>query len=240
MTRMEDMDRERMPSVLADGLIAAWPIFLGYVPIGMAFGVLAQKAGISLVEILLMSVIVFAGSSQFIAVSMLAAGADAPTIIITTFAVNLRHLLMSSSLAVYLTGETKKVLTFFAYGVTDESFAINLAKFKDGRWDKNRALVVNHSANIVWIISTILGGYSGQFIPEKAFGIDYALIAMFIGLLMFQMNALKYYIIAIVSGTLAVVIALLVPGNWYIVIASVVSATLGVIFENRRVKNGKN
>jgi 4-azaleucine resistance transporter AzlC len=95
------------------GVVAAWPICLGYAPIGLAFGVLAEKAGLSPLEIGLMSVIVFAGSSQFIAVSMLAAGASALSIVATAFVVNLRHFLMSSALAVYLKNSDRKKLTFF-------------------------------------------------------------------------------------------------------------------------------
>ena len=76
---------------LVEGSAAAWPICLGYVPIGLAFGVLAQKVGLHPFEIGLMSVLVFAGSSQFIGISMMAAGAAPGAIILTTFMVNLRH-----------------------------------------------------------------------------------------------------------------------------------------------------
>ncbi len=87
---------------LAQGARAAWPICLGYFPIGLAFGVAAQKAGLTCAEIGFMSLLVFAGSSQFIAISLLASGAGFPAIVTTTFFVNLRHVLMSSALAVYL------------------------------------------------------------------------------------------------------------------------------------------
>ncbi len=217
-------------SFLKKGFIEAWPICLGYIPIGMAFGVLAQKAGLTPLEIGLMSVIVFAGSSQFIAVSMISSGASIAAIIFTTFAVNLRHLLMSSSLSVFLKRASRLKLTVFAYGVTDESFAVNYVKFKQGGWDHNSALVVNHLPNMTWIAFTTLGGYGGRFIPEGAFGIDYALIAMFICLLSFQLRAWKYVFTAIVAGISAVVLALIIPGNWYIVLASVIAATMGVLF----------
>ena len=221
---------EKADSFLKRGFIEAWPICLGYIPIGMAFGVLAQKAGLTPLEIGLMSMIVFAGSSQFIAVSMISAGASIATIILTTFAVNLRHLLMSSSLSVFLKRASRLKLTLFAYGVTDESFAVNYVRFKQGGWNHNSALVVNHLPNMTWIGFTILGGYGGRFIPEGAFGIDYALIAMFICLLSFQLKARRYIFTAIVSGFSAVVLSLIIPGNWYIVIASVIAATLGVVF----------
>jgi 4-azaleucine resistance transporter AzlC len=210
------------------GLRAALPIWVGYAAVGIPFGVLARQAGLSPLQIALMSIIVFAGSSQFIAVSMIGSGASIVPIIITTFFVNLRHLLMSSSLALYLKGTSKGILSLFAYGVTDESFAVNLTKFMQGGWDVNRALVVNHTANAVWIASTIAGGYLGQAVPEGALGIDYALTAMFIALLVIQLRNHLIIVLAILSGLLSLIFSLLLPGAWNIVLASIIAASAGV------------
>ncbi|MCD6567749.1 MAG: AzlC family ABC transporter permease [Dehalococcoidia bacterium] len=230
---MADKDGANTRSEIMQGLIAAWPICLGYIPLGLAFGVIAQKAGLYPLEIGFMSLLVFAGSSQFIAVSMLASGAGAASIIFATFTVNLRHFLMSSSLALHLGSVRKRILPLFAYGVTDESFAVNLSKFKSGDWDIRRGFVVNHAANITWIASTVIGGYCGQFIPAKAFGIDYALIAMFIGLLVFQFKGRKYVMTAGIAGAMAIVLSLILPGNLYVVLASIMAATLGVLLTKR-------
>lgn len=219
---------------MKEGVRAAWPICLGYVPIGLAFGVLAQKAGLHPLEVGLMSLLVFAGSSQFIAVSMISAGAGVLPIIVTTFTVNLRHLLMSSSLALYLGRLQRGWISLFAYGVTDESFAVNLTRFRDGPWHWRPALVLNHTANLVWIISTVLGALGGQFIPAGAFGIDYALVAMFLCLLVFQLRGELYAITALLAGILAVVLALVIPGNAYVVIASIAAATIGVFLKHLR------
>ncbi len=218
------------------GLTASWPICLGYIPIGLAFGVLAGKAGLTPLEIGLMSLIVFAGSAQFIAVSMLTSGSGAAAIIATTFIVNLRHLLMSSALAVFLKLETRRKLSLFAYGVTDESFAINYSRFKQGGWSLNQALVLNHSANMVWFLSTVAGGFGGAWIPDGAFGIDYALIAMFICLLVFQLKGRIYIITAITAGCLAVLFALILPGNLHVIIGSVLAATLCVFIKPEKNK----
>lgn len=215
------------------GLKAGWPICLGYVPIGMAFGVLAQKSGLSPQEIGLMSLLVFAGSSQFIAVSMLSSGAAHSAIILTTFVVNLRHFLMSSALAVSLGRQSRLKLSLFSYGVTDESFAVNLARLQVGGWDLHRSLVVNHCANFAWIVSTVAGGLGGQYIPADAFGIDYALNAMFICLLIYQLRDRATVLVAIVSGGLAVGLAVLIPGNSYIVLAAVIAATIGVVVKRQ-------
>ncbi|MEE8390137.1 MAG: AzlC family ABC transporter permease, partial [Anaerolineae bacterium] len=81
------------------GIIQAGPIVLGYIPIGLAFGVLAQKAGISTLNTLLMSLLVYAGSSQLIAVGLFASGVPALSVVLTTFVVNLRHVLLSAALS---------------------------------------------------------------------------------------------------------------------------------------------
>jgi predicted branched-subunit amino acid permease len=87
---------------------------------------------------------------------------------------------------------------------------------------------------MTWIISTIMGGFGGQFIPSGVLGIDYALIAMFICLLVIQFRGLKYVVTAIIAGFLAVLCSLALPGNAYILLASVVAATVGVFIKNHR------
>ncbi|MBN2284473.1 MAG: AzlC family ABC transporter permease [Deltaproteobacteria bacterium] len=216
---------------IRDGVLGAWPICLGYLAIGLAFGIIAQKAGLNCLEIALMSLLVYAGSAQFIAVSMLGAGAGILPIVATTFTVNLRHVLMSSSLAIHLRNIGPGWLSLFSYGITDESFALNIARFRDGGWDWRRALVLNHTSNLTWVLFTVLGGYTGHFIPSGAFGIDYALIAMFICLLILQIRGLIYVIVALAAGVCAVILSLLFEGNAYIVIASIAAASLGVILK---------
>ena len=227
-------------TILKEGLNAGWPICLGYLPIGMAFGVLAQKAGLTPLQIGMMSILVFAGSSQFIAVSMLASGASVPAIITTTFVVNLRHMLMSSALAVYLRAAHRGLLALYAYGVTDESFAVNLPRFNARNWSLSRALVVNHAANLTWLICTVAGGIGGRFIPEGTLGIDYSFIAMFICLLIYQIRKLIHLLTAVIAGLTAVGLALLIPGNTYIVIASITAATVGVIIQRKVMKSNSN
>lgn len=231
---MKDPSGKTYSAVITDGAKAAWPICLGYIPVGIAFGVIAQKTGLTLLEIGLMSCIVFAGSSQFIAVSMIGSGAGLLPIIITTFTVNLRHLLMSSALAVHLRLTDPRLIALFSYGVTDESFALNLGRFRMGEWTWREALAVNHVANATWIVSTIAGGYAGSLIPPGAFGIDYALVAMLLSLLIFQLRDSLYVAVAAFSGLLAVVLAITLPGNLYMVIAPIIAASLGLLAAIRR------
>ncbi len=215
-------------------LVAAWPICLGYFPIGLAMGVLARQAQLPWWAVALMSLLVFAGSAQFICVAMLAAGSSAAAIIGTTFIVNLRHLLMSSALAVYLHGVKRSFLALFAYGITDESFAVNMARFRKGDWNRWQALIVNQLANAVWFIATVAGVLVGQLVPAGAFGIDYALTGMFICLLVFQFHGRIYIVTALIAAVIAVIWKILIPGDSYIVGAAVSAATIGYILLRRK------
>lgn len=221
---------------IGKGAGAAWPICLGYFPIGLALGVLAQQSGIPFWAVGMMSILVFAGSAQFICVAMAASGASAAAIILTTLVVNLRHALMSSALAVYLQGVNRWFLTLFAYGITDESFAVNMARFRGDDWSKWSALSVNHLANFVWILSTVSGTLIGQFIPRGAFGIDYALTAMFICLLVYQLQGSLFLITAVIASLIAVAWYILIPGDSYIVGASMSAATIGYFIKRGRRK----
>jgi 4-azaleucine resistance transporter AzlC len=223
---------------LRQGAGAAWPICLGYFPIGLALGVLAQKAGLPWWAVAMMSVLVFAGSAQFICVAMLAAGASTAAIILTTFVVNLRHILMSSALAVYLKGVNRTFLTLYSYGVTDESFAVNLTRFRAGGWGCWQALVVNQLANAVWIMATICGALVGQFVPQGALGVDYALTGMFICLLVFQLQGRLYIVTGLLAAALSVTWSLLIPGDSYIVGASMSAATIGYMVK-RHYRRGR-
>ncbi|MBA4422716.1 MAG: branched-chain amino acid ABC transporter permease, partial [Syntrophus sp. (in: bacteria)] len=142
---------------------------------------------------------------------------------------NLRHLLMSSSLSLYLRNLSGSQLSLFAYGVTDESFALNMSRFQGGNWGWRPALVVNHATNLTWIASTVAGGIGGQFIPAGAFGIDYALTAMFVCLLVFQLRGIYHVLVALISGILAVGLSLMIPGNSYILIAAFLAASAGLL-----------
>lgn len=233
-----DTEKPTLKETLKQGLLAIWPICIGYVPLGLAMGVLGEKAGLSPFQVCIMSLFVFAGSAQFIAVSMITAGASIPAIVMTTFIVNLRHLLMSSSLAVHYSGHCRKKITLLSYGVVDETFAVNLNRLRKGTWEIEKAIVASYAAFFSWTASTTAGSFFGKFIPENAFGLDYALTAMFIALLIFQLNGSIYFVTAIIAGTCAVVFSLIIPGNMYIIIATLFAATIGVFIKKRMVSDG--
>jgi 4-azaleucine resistance transporter AzlC len=218
---------------LQRGATKALPIVLGYLPLGFAYGALASLAGLGLPIIVMMSVIVFAGNAQFISVSMLAAGAGGVSIVATVFLVNLRHLLMSASLSPYLQKFPRKSLPLLAFWLTDESYAVACGEFQESERSHYYLLGLFGTAYAGWVAGGALGGLFGGLFTGAgaALTMEYALYAMFIFLLVIQLSEKKYLLAACVSGLLSLLFYLAIPGSWYIMLATVCTATIGVMVE---------
>lgn len=223
-----------VPFSAMDGVKAAAPVMLGYVPIGFAFGVLARAAGLSVAEAGLMSLLVYAGSSQFIGTGLLAAGVAAPSIIVTTFLVNLRHLLMSTALVPSLRQNAPWQNTLLAYGITDETFAVNTAILQGRPATPGFIAGLHAVSQASWVVASVVGALAGQLVGDtNALGLDFALPAMFVGLLMPNLRGedrKARYWAAAVAALVAVAVAVAFPGSsWSIIVATVVAATVGVL-----------
>ncbi len=216
----------------------ASPIIIGYLPIGFAYGVLADKAGLSLVNALLMSVIVFAGSAQLIAVGLFASGAAPMSIIATTFVVNLRHLLMSAALAPAMRRWRKREMTLFGFELTDETFAVHSARFAAGDSKKCVSLQINLLAHASWVGGSLLGIIASELISDvRPVGLDYALPAMFIALLVLQCTRPGLVRVAIFSGIVSVALQQLGVTDWNVILATLLGATFGVMGEKTWTRN---
>lgn len=218
------------------GLFRGLPILLGYFPIGFAFGILAAGAGLETAEVVLMSVLVFAGSAQLIAVGLIEASAGLAALTATTFLVNLRHLLMSAAVAPYLGHLSRPQQALFSYQLTDETFAVHVADFKkENRPPKARLFATNNLAHLAWISSSFLGAWAGALLGDlEKWGLDYALPAMFIALLMMQIDSKNRAAIALVSLALSIFLYLITEGHLYIILTTVVAASLGLALESRQ------
>ncbi|MDF1556914.1 MAG: AzlC family ABC transporter permease [ANME-2 cluster archaeon] len=231
MTSRSSRDKNTRAAII-DGIKDASPIVAGYIPIAIAFGILASQVGLGLPEATAMSVFVFAGSAQLIAVGMIGEGASMGTIVFTTFLVNLRHLLMSSALSPYLRGLSRKELAWFGFQVTDETFALHSTKFRVAVPSALESFALNGTAQLSWIVGTIVGVLAGGMIKDvEGLGLDYALPAMFIALVFLQMRNNTYFIVGVIGGTAAIFLQLVGFGSWSTIGATTIAATLGVVIE---------
>lgn len=213
---------------------ASLPVVLGYLAIGFAFGVVARTAGMSVAEIAIMSLLLYAGSAQFIGAGMLGAGDPATAIISTAFLVNLRHLLMSAALSPSFRHLSPWQNLLVGAELTDETFAVASTRLANGQPGSGRWMLgLNMTSQFSWVIATVAGGLFGQVIPDTdALGLDFALPAMFVALLMLQATNWKKVLVGVVAAGLAVGIGLLVPGRWNVIIATVLAATVGVALDS--------
>ena len=140
-------------------LKSALPIIFGYIPLGIACGILAQKVGFDVWQMLFMAVFLFAGSGQFISLAMIGAGSSILSVVLTVFIVNLRHLLYALILNQHLFQESKLYKAFFAQEIVDESFAVNQTQFsrKSEKWTARNALGVSMVGHSSWIVANVLG-----------------------------------------------------------------------------------
>ncbi len=223
-------------SEVLTGIRLGLPILIGYVPLGIAYGVLAVKNGIPAMWAVAMSVFVFAGAGQFIAAGMIGGGASIPAVALANLMVNLRHILMSAALTPYVQPLPPAVRSLYAAGVTDELFAVQMADFRGGApcsgW---RLFACNLTAQSGWVIGTALGGLSGSFITDiKPYGLDFALPAMFLALLLPLCGERLQLATALTAALLSLLFTMAGTGRGSIILATVAAASVGLFLSRRK------
>lgn len=221
-----------------EGAKKAIPIMLGYTPLGLAFGVIAREKGLDVLQTALMSLTSFSGSGQFIAVGMIGAGASIPAILLTNLLVNMRYLLFSASMAPHVRRLPSWVQSVLAFGITDETFTLNMVEFDRRGADRDFILGVNLFAHLSWIANSAIGAAVGNLIPDiNRYGVNFALPAMFIALLAMQVKDRTAFWVAILAGLISLAIYTVTRNGSHIIIATVIAATIGVILCHCRRKS---
>ncbi len=216
---------------LKEGLIDGTALVAGYFPVAMAFGLLAKTTGVSFIDTCLFSLIVFAGASQFMALDLIRAGIATTDIVLATFLLNLRHLMMSASLAVRLDGVKKGLLPLIAFGVTDESFSV--ASLKMGKLGAPYLLALNGISYGAWAGGTAAGYLAGMILPvavQNALGVG--LYALFMAILAPEIKKDRAVLfLAVFSGLSYLVISYVkvLSLGWSLIAAIIVAAGGGVL-----------
>ena len=192
-----------------DGIRLFVPIGAGYLPLGFACGIVCAEAGMSVMQIFLMSLLVFAGAGQYIAGGMIAAGASPLSIIITTFIVNSRHILYTSVLYPYISKWSFLKQSLFAAQITDEVFAMHSSFMSRNNVSTVTAFTLNIFSHSSWVISNTIGGISASLIPDSSkFGLDFTLYALFIALILPRLVNTAQFAALITGGIAATAFAL--------------------------------
>lgn len=170
---------ELMKNILKQVFPQTVPVMAGYLSMGMAFGLMLQNIGYGPIWALIMSVFIYAGSGQFLAVELLAAGAALSQVALLTLLLNFRHLFYGLSMIKKYRGTGVRKL-YLIFGLTDETYALLTGyKTPDGLKDKDYYLVVTLMNHIYWISGCVLGAVAGSIIPFDMTGVDFAMTALF-------------------------------------------------------------
>ncbi len=192
-----------------DGIRLFVPIGTGYLPLGFACGIVCAEAGMSVMQIFIMSLLVYAGAGQYIAGGMIAAGASPLSIIITTFIVNSRHILYTSVLYPYISKWSFLKQSLFAAQITDEVFAMHSSFMSRNNVSTVTAFTLNIFSHSSWVISNTIGGISASLIPDSSkFGLDFTLYALFIALILPRLVNTAQFAALITGGIAATAFAL--------------------------------
>jgi 4-azaleucine resistance transporter AzlC len=214
---------------LKNGIYSGIPIFIGYFPIAVTFGLLAKSVNISFLESVCFSALVFAGASQFVSINMYHAGIGAGEIILTVFLLNFRHFLMSATIS-SKSFFKKTLIPLISFGITDETFAV--AALKEDIISDGYILGLNFTAYSGWVIGTVAGYIAGDFLPQdiqSSFSI--CIYALFVASLIPAVRKIfTAGIIAIAAGTVNSLLGYFSPfsAGWNIIISILIVSAAGM------------
>lgn len=218
------------------GVRLGLPIFLGYVPVGAAFGVIATTIGFSALQAVVCSATALAGAGQFIALNLMKEGAGVVAVVAATTVINLRYVLFGATLSPHLKGMPLSSQALLAFTLTDETFAVNVSDRRTGRSSGASMAGVGAIAWTGWVAGTAAGALAASLIGDPSrWGVDFAMPAMFTALLIALAEDRKQMVIAACAALLAVglpalaSVGIAIPSSWLIVIASMGAATLGAV-----------
>ncbi len=215
------------------GVVDSLPIVVSVFPFGIIFGVLAIKSGLTIFEASFSSLVVSSGAAQFCSLPLFAAGVSPWTIIGTTLIINLRHLILGASISRKIKEEEILPRAAAAYLLFDESFAVTSAWWDSGKRESARDYLIGSgfAAWAAWNIATVFGAIFGNVLGDpKRLGLDFAVAAGFIGLIVPMVKGRVELLVLLVAIVASILSYRIIPGNWYILIATLAASGVGAIF----------
>ncbi|MCQ4289016.1 AzlC family ABC transporter permease [Pseudomonas stutzeri] len=212
------------------------PLIVGAIPFGIIFGTLSIGAGLSTWQTIGMSALVFAGSAQFIAITLITGGVGAAVVLLTTFVVNLRHALYSAALQPFVRHLSSRWRVPLAFWLTDEAFAVIQHRYASDDASPHKHWFFLGAAltmYLSWQLATLAGIAFGQAVPNVAsWGLDFAMIATFVGIAVPMMRTRPQVASALVAAAVALLTWEL-PYKLGLIAAALAGIVVGVWLEQR-------
>ena len=195
------MDRK----ALAAAFPVTVPVLMGYLAIGIAFGLMLQEIGYNFIWAFFMSLTIYAGSGQYLGVTLLATAAGLGTVALMTLLINFRHLVYGLSMLEKFRGMGWRKL-YMIFSLTDETYALlSSARAPVGVDPKNFYFAIALLDQSYWILGSVIGAVAGAVIPFSTEGVDFAMTALFVVIAVDQWKAYKKHLPALIGGAVTVV-----------------------------------
>ncbi|MER0001099.1 AzlC family ABC transporter permease [Corynebacterium sp. KPL4015] len=218
------------------GIKDTWAAALGLIPLGLAFGLLMVQSGFSWWWTPIFSIVIYAGSMEFLAISMVTGGVSALSSLFTGFMVNFRHIFYG------LTFPRKRINSpvgkaYSTYALTDETYAIVSALPREERPTGIRILSIQIFCQILWVGGGLVGALAGQVIPSSVEGMEFALVALFVVLAMDSFRNNQDLSLPLSAAVLGILAAFITPGQLLMVSLSAYFLLLIIRYLSPRVDN---
>ena len=219
-------------------LLSTFPVMAGYLVLGIGFGMIMHAKGFAFVWSPAMSLFIYAGSMQFVAVSLLSEGASYLTIALTTLLVNARHLFYGISMVDEYrdTGAKKPYLIFT---LTDETYSLVVSGGKDlpDRERKQWYFYVSLLDHFWWVLGGTLGAAAGALLPMNTEGLDFALTALFVTIVVDQWQSARFHLPALIGAGASLLCLLLFGQDSFLIPAMALIAALLFLVRGKEVRD---
>ena len=209
------------------------PVLAGYLVLGVAFGLLLNSIGLGVFWAAAMSILVYAGSAQFLAVSLIGASASLPQVALLTFLLNFRHFFYGLSMVSRYQGVGKRKL-YLAFALSDETYAILAGALPPAQVDPaDYYFAVSLLDQCYWVAGSLIGATVGQLITFDTTGVDFAMTALFVVLAVEQWKSARRHAPALFGVCCGVVCLLIFGPDLFLIPALAALVALLLLFRRR-------
>lgn len=223
-----------MRADISQGLRDTWAAAIGLIPLGLAFGLLMVQSGFSWWWTPIFSLVIYAGSMEFLAISMVTGGASAFASLVTGFMVNFRHILYGLTFPRHRI-HSRVGRAYSTYALTDETYAIVSSLPADERPSGNRILTIQIFCQVLWVGGGIVGALAGRVIPSSVQGMEFALVALFVVLAMDSFRNNQDFSLPLSAVAVGILAAAFAPGQLLMVALSAYFILLIIRYASPRI-----